>query len=142
MNGCRAIAWTLMIAPLVLLVGLFALSWRAGLAGSGFVLAAAVAYFGAGYLVARSRRWCPACNLKKLKCINWFTANPPPNWSFYRCETVEQNSCELMVNQDWSSGVNPDSRTLRGGKPTQGGPEEKSEGVMRIRFGRRRTRRG
>jgi hypothetical protein len=86
MNGCRAIAWTLVITPVLLLIVLFALSWRAGLLGLGVVLGVAAVYLGAGFLLSRSRRWCPACHHKKLKCINWFRANPPPNWSFYRCD--------------------------------------------------------
>ncbi len=95
MSGCRIIVGGIMLAPLALLVALFAVSRRAGLVGLGFVLAVVGLYFGAGFLLERSRRCCPSCKVKKLKCINSFRANPPPNWSFFRCENCGSEFVEV-----------------------------------------------
>jgi hypothetical protein len=42
---------------------------------------------GAGLALARKRRWCPACGKKGLKQINWFRCNPPPNLSYFACDS-------------------------------------------------------
>lgn len=86
MKGRQAIMWALMISPLVLVIVLFALSWRTGLVGLGIVIGAAAVYFGAVFFAADSRRLCPSCKKEKLKWINSFKSNPPPNFSFYRCD--------------------------------------------------------
>jgi len=39
--------WALMISPLLLVIVLFALSWRTGLLGLGIVIGTAAVYFGA-----------------------------------------------------------------------------------------------
>lgn len=95
MKGCQAILWALMISPLVLVIVLFSLSWRTGLIGLGIVIGAATVYFGAAFFTADARRLCPACKNEKLKCINFFKANPPPNFSFYRCDQCETEFVEV-----------------------------------------------
>ena len=86
MIGCRLITWLLILTMLGLVIALFALSVRLGLVGLAIVLVAGGIYFGFGFLLTRARTVCPGCGEKKLNCINWFRANPPPNWAFYRCE--------------------------------------------------------
>ena len=72
-----------------------------GLLGLGTILVAGGTYLGFGFLVARAREVCPACDSKGLKCINWFRANPPPNWTFYRCEECGKE----YVKVDGESGL-------------------------------------
>lgn len=95
MNGCRTITWIIMLTPFVLLGVLFVLSPWAGLVGTGLVLGVLGLYLGAGWLLGRHRRRCPACGVKKLKCINWFMVNPPPNYSFHRCEDCSAEFVEV-----------------------------------------------
>ncbi len=101
MRGCKIFVGLLFLAPLVLVASLFVVSLRLGLIGLAIILVAGVTYLGLGFLVTRAREVCPACDAKKLKCINWFRANRPPNWTFYRCEECG----EEYVKVDGESGL-------------------------------------
>lgn len=85
-EGRNTFGWVLVATPLVLVAFLFVLSSRLGLVAAGIIAVTAVLYLGSVLLVTRARKPCPNCHAKKLKCINYFRVNPPPNHAFYRCE--------------------------------------------------------
>ena len=101
MRGCNLLVGLLFLTPLVLVAALFVLEFRLGLVGVAIILLAGVTYLGLGFLVSRARDVCPACDAKKLNRINWFRANPPPNWAFYRCEECGKEYVEV----DGESGL-------------------------------------
>ncbi len=101
MGGCKLLVGLLILALLVLVAGLFVGSPQVGLIGLAIILVAGGTYLGFGFLVARAREVCPACDAKKLNCINWFRANRPPNWAFYRCEECGKE----YVKVDGESGL-------------------------------------
>ena len=97
MGGRKLLIGLLILALLVLVAGLFVvLPWlRLGLA---IILAIVGTYLGLGFLGLRVRGWCPACHVKKLKNINYFRANPPPNFAFYRCEECGKEYVKIDVD--------------------------------------------
>ncbi len=101
MRGCKLLVGLIFLAPLVLIASLFVVSLRLGLVGLAIMLLAGGTYLGVMLLVARAREVCPACDAKRLKCINWFRANRPPNWAFYRCEECGKE----YVKVDGESGL-------------------------------------
>jgi hypothetical protein len=50
---------------------------------------ALAAYFLALRGVTRHRDRCPACSAQRLALVNAFRANPPPSYSFHRCEACQ-----------------------------------------------------
>jgi len=86
LTGCNVLVWLLMLTPLVVVAVLFVVSPWLGAVGFGILVVAIVLYLGGGFLLTRRRECCPGCREKKLKWINAFLANRPPNYTFYRCE--------------------------------------------------------
>ena len=85
-KGCNIIVWLLVLTPLALAASLFFVSTKLGLLALGIIVVTLGLYLASGFLLTRVRERCPGCDAKSLKCINWFRANPPPNFAFYKCE--------------------------------------------------------
>ena len=61
------------------------MSWRC-LAMVAVVLAAMVgAAILAAVILSRCRKRCPACG-ERLRMVNWYRRNPPPNYALYACD--------------------------------------------------------
>ena len=81
--------WILFSIPVLLVVVLFVVSPITGLIAGGCLVAVVVIFLFVGFLLERSRDMCPSCAQRQLKQVNWFRANPGPNYSFHRCERCD-----------------------------------------------------
>jgi len=46
-----------------------------------------------------SKILCPHCRNKSLECVNWILANPPPNYSFFRCGECRAEYVQVQFEQ-------------------------------------------
>ncbi len=81
--------WILFSIPVLLVVALFVASPATGLIAAGCLVAVVVIFLFVGFLLERTRVMCPSCAQLQLKKINWFRANPGPNYCIYRCERCD-----------------------------------------------------
>lgn len=78
--------WILFSIPVLLVLILFAASPVTGLIGGGILIGVVALFLSGGFLLGRARDVCPSCEQRQLNTVNWFRANPGPNFSFHRCE--------------------------------------------------------
>ncbi len=97
--GCQALLWILVLTPFALTGVLFWISPKLGIIGVVLIVVVVVAYIAFVVVISSRRRKCPSCGASALKLVNWFRANPPPNYSFHRCEECGSEFVQVGENE-------------------------------------------